>query len=217
MRPHKKNCVDARREILRAAEKCFGGKGYAGTSVQDIIAETSFSKPVIYYYFGNKEGLFLSLLEEASRESLGVMKKSASAGGSARDRLVAVALGLFGFLQRRRALVRLAFSAAFAGPGEVPESEEVLRIRQQHLDLVHDLVRAGRRSGELGRIPDSLSMTHGIYGAICYHIMNNLTIGTARLDRETAETVVDLFFRGAGAREHEPRAAERPSMEAAAC
>ena len=36
----------------------FAEKGFANTSVRDICKETGTTAPVIYYYFGNKKGLF---------------------------------------------------------------------------------------------------------------------------------------------------------------
>lgn len=45
-------------KILSAASKLFAEKGYANVSVRDICRETGTSAPVIYYYYGNKKGLF---------------------------------------------------------------------------------------------------------------------------------------------------------------
>jgi len=44
--------------ILLAASKLFAEKGFANVSVRDICRETGTSAPVLYYYFGNKKGLF---------------------------------------------------------------------------------------------------------------------------------------------------------------
>lgn len=44
--------------ILQVASKMFAEKGFANVSVRDICKETPTTAPVIYYYFGNKKGLF---------------------------------------------------------------------------------------------------------------------------------------------------------------
>lgn len=44
--------------ILLAASKLFAEKGFANVSVRDICKRTGTSAPVLYYYFGNKKGLF---------------------------------------------------------------------------------------------------------------------------------------------------------------
>jgi len=45
-------------KILQVASKMFAEKGFANVSVRDICRETGTTPPVIYYYFGNKKGLF---------------------------------------------------------------------------------------------------------------------------------------------------------------
>src|SRR6266436_4482960 len=54
-----------RRNILEIATDEFGNKGFSGARVDDIAARTNTSKRMIYYYFGDKEGLFAAVLEEA--------------------------------------------------------------------------------------------------------------------------------------------------------
>jgi acetyl esterase len=53
------------RAIIEAATRVFARSGYASTRVEDIVAETETSKRMIYYYFGDKEGLYLKVLETA--------------------------------------------------------------------------------------------------------------------------------------------------------
>ena len=45
-------------KILEVASRKFAEKGFANVSVRDICRETGTTPPVIYYYFGNKKGLF---------------------------------------------------------------------------------------------------------------------------------------------------------------
>jgi AcrR family transcriptional regulator len=54
-----------KREILDAARTEFVEKGLSGARVDEIAAKTSTAKRMIYYYFKDKEGLYLAVLEEA--------------------------------------------------------------------------------------------------------------------------------------------------------
>ena len=45
----------------------FADKGLSGARIDEIAARTRTSKRMIYYYFGSKEGLYISVLEEAYR------------------------------------------------------------------------------------------------------------------------------------------------------
>lgn len=53
------------RAIVEVATRVFARSGYASTRIEDIVAETETSKRMIYYYFTDKEGLYLKVLESA--------------------------------------------------------------------------------------------------------------------------------------------------------
>ncbi len=65
-RPARRNDPDLTREdILAVAAEEFSDLGLAGARVDAIAERTKTSKRMIYYYFGNKEGLYLAVLERA--------------------------------------------------------------------------------------------------------------------------------------------------------
>lgn len=56
---------EARREaLLEAARAIFLEKGYAGTSMDEVVKRTGGSKASVYKYFGNKEGLFAAMFAD---------------------------------------------------------------------------------------------------------------------------------------------------------
>ena len=57
--------LNARERLLETAIDMFAERGYAGTSVREIVDCAEVSKPVLYYYFKSKEGLFLAILDMA--------------------------------------------------------------------------------------------------------------------------------------------------------
>jgi AcrR family transcriptional regulator len=56
-----------RRNILDIASEEFALYGLSGARIDEIAARTRSSKRMIYYYFGDKEGLYLRALENAYR------------------------------------------------------------------------------------------------------------------------------------------------------
>jgi AcrR family transcriptional regulator len=46
--------------LLPAATRLFAERGFAGTSIRDIMAETGLSMATIYHYFANKRELYLA-------------------------------------------------------------------------------------------------------------------------------------------------------------
>ncbi len=52
-----------RRSILAAATREFSEQGFGGASVNKIAERAGTSKRMLYHYYGNKEALFLAVLE----------------------------------------------------------------------------------------------------------------------------------------------------------
>ena len=57
--------VRSRLAILRAATAEFSLHGFSGARVERIAAKSKSNMRMIYHYFGNKEGLYLAVLEAA--------------------------------------------------------------------------------------------------------------------------------------------------------
>ena len=55
-------------DILSAARAEFAAHGLSGARISDIVERTQTSKRMIFYYFGDKEGLYLAVLDQAYRE-----------------------------------------------------------------------------------------------------------------------------------------------------
>jgi AcrR family transcriptional regulator len=191
---------DARKAILASAEKHFARAGFTGASVQEIIADTGFSKPTLYYYFRSKEGLFKALLDHAHDACHERMERAAASEPDLGRRLVAIVADLFEFLRDREDLTRLAFAAAFAGSEELPPVLRDDARRRRNFDFFHRLVTEGRDSGRLSAKFTSRELTYGIFGAVSFHLMANVLLPGTPLNRRTAGRLVALFFEGAAAR-----------------
>src|SRR5213594_4860301 len=110
----------ARQTVLESAIAEFARKGYAATSIQDILRATGLSKPTLYYYFQSKAGLFRAILDFAYDESFRLMQEGTRGKKSCEDRRVEIASALFSFAERHQSLLRLVFATVFAAPEEIP-------------------------------------------------------------------------------------------------
>jgi AcrR family transcriptional regulator len=54
-----------KRNIIEVATVEFAENGLSGARIDEIAAKTKSSKRMIYYYFGDKDGLYLKVLEDA--------------------------------------------------------------------------------------------------------------------------------------------------------
>jgi AcrR family transcriptional regulator len=58
---------NTRANIIEIATEEFAEKGFNGARIDEIAARTNTSKRMLYYYFRDKEGLFIAVLEQAYR------------------------------------------------------------------------------------------------------------------------------------------------------
>ena len=79
---------NARQRLLETATKLFAEKGYAGTSVREIVDRAGVSKPVLYYHFKSKEGLFYAILEWAVNVQQEIITEIFSTSGTVLDRFI---------------------------------------------------------------------------------------------------------------------------------
>ena len=84
--------------MLDAAERVFSAAGFHRASMDAIAAEAGISKPMVYNYFGSKEGIYLAYLERAGRELLNRLLAADVPTGTLAERLTAGAGAFFGFV-----------------------------------------------------------------------------------------------------------------------
>jgi AcrR family transcriptional regulator len=58
--------ADREGQIAQVAIDEFAARGYAGASVAAIAARAGISKPLVYQYFGSKDGLYLACLHHVA-------------------------------------------------------------------------------------------------------------------------------------------------------
>ena len=60
--------MDKKEYILTTALELFGQKGFEGTSIRDIACKANVNVAMISYYFGSKEKMFESIVENKARQ-----------------------------------------------------------------------------------------------------------------------------------------------------
>ncbi len=86
-RPPARGDVGGRERVLRAALRLFATKGYAATTVRDILRAAGVTAPVLYYHFGSKEGVFLALAREGAQRFDAALEKALRPAGTAEERI----------------------------------------------------------------------------------------------------------------------------------
>src|SRR4051794_37101917 len=87
--------ADREAQILDVACRAFGEAGYAATSVADIADAAGISKPLIYNYFGSKEGLHAICVQHAAEILWSEFERSSGTGAVGLARAVVTLDGMF--------------------------------------------------------------------------------------------------------------------------
>ena len=132
-------------QMLAVAGRVFALEGYHGASM-DVIAEgVGVTKPMLYSYFGSKEGLYLAYMRQAGAELMRSLREAADPVTAPRERLWAGLLAFLAFVDEHRDEWRLLYGEAAAQGG--PFAAEVGVLRRQVSTLVASLV-AGEGDGQ---------------------------------------------------------------------
>ncbi len=189
-----------RQQLLHAALKCFAEKGYAATSVQEIVDAAEVSKPVLYYYFSDKEAIFEAVLQAANEERYRLMQAAAEKGNTVAEKLELVLAAIFEYSLRNRELMRLTFATAFAFSPEFPGQRKCCEKGRRNFEFVRSLIERGQACGELTSDFSAEELTMGIYGQLNSYVMVRLLVPDCPLNADSARQIVALFLRGAANR-----------------
>ncbi|MDQ0382730.1 TetR/AcrR family transcriptional regulator [Amycolatopsis thermophila] len=95
-----------RRKLVAAAKKVFGSKGYAGTSIDDIVAAAGASRGTYYLYFRNKCEVAAELIAEYTVEAEALLTDLTQQSDPDRDKVKAWLEAYFALFSRHRSSIR---------------------------------------------------------------------------------------------------------------
>jgi AcrR family transcriptional regulator len=184
---------NSRERLLETATELFAEKGYAATSVREIVERAGVSKPVLYYYFKSKEGLFYAILDWAAEVQRKILNEIFDAPGTVQER--------FTFLYRRiqegiseyQSLYIMIHGLIFGPPQGVPEYD--FASYQRHmLDAVKRIYSDGVSSGEI-RHMDADEVAFLVLALLDFSL--NMDVVLPELaDPQRPERLLQLAFQG---------------------
>jgi AcrR family transcriptional regulator len=110
----------SRERLLDAAMALFAAKGYASTSVREIVSLAGVSKPVLYYYFENKEGLFRAILDWAVELQEAMLADVLQNHGTVLERLYYLYQRVYQGVLENQNLFRMIHNLLFGPPQGAP-------------------------------------------------------------------------------------------------
>jgi TetR/AcrR family transcriptional regulator len=140
--------LNARERLLETAISMFAEKGYAGTSVREIVERAGVSKPVLYYYFKSKEGLFLAILNQAENLQKQLLSEVLKSEGDVLNRLLTLYRRIYAGISERRSLYKMIHGLRF-GPPQVAPEYDFTRYHRHMLEAIGKIYNVGLACGEV--------------------------------------------------------------------
>lgn len=210
--------ADATRELLLTkAEEAFTASGFDGARVDDIAERANVNKRMIYVYFGDKEGLYGTVLRRAFARIAQRAKVSDSPELDPAERLRRWIHDYFCFLGRQPELVRLAEWEALADGSRAASA--LLEVAQQELIDLTALLKAGVSAGRFRadlKPEQALMAIHGLcFGTLSRRRLWNslwqLDLDDPDVLDSTAKFLAEVVLEGIGIRSSADTVAMRTS------
>ena len=185
----------ARARLLREAADLFNRKGYAATSVGEIVAAAGVTIPVLYYHFESKEGLYLRMMEEG----LGSFRAAVEATlrrnkGTVANRIRRLCETIVGHALENLSIVRLTRGIHHAPPQGAPALDVCEFPRTIQATLLQ-LVEEGVRTGEFSAVAPA-DLVWVITGLLAVCIDSNLIDPARALGPRGFRSALNLVFAG---------------------
>lgn len=182
-----------RQQILEAAMVVFSRDGFHKTDVEKIAALAGVGKGTVYRHFGNKEGLFLALIEWGLDSLQSEIREAVVGIDNAIAKIEAALKTYLAFFERNRTFYRVLIQ-------ERDKFGETLkqRFRKRHLSHLHLLEEALKTGMEQGVIKetDAHSAAMALLGMTNSLIFRWLVLGEEYSLEDEQAIILEIFFRG---------------------
>jgi len=144
----------ARQKLLTAGIELFTTRGYAATSVREIVELAGLTKPALYYHFGSKDGIYLAILQEIERTLGATLAGVDTLHGTLRQKVERLFLALFDLFERNKPAVRFLTAVFWGPPGGAPRYD-LETTHRRLVSTVQELV--------VGSAPDKATTPAGAH------------------------------------------------------
>lgn len=190
----KTNHDNSAQRISDAALELFSLKGYEATSVREICDLARITKPTLYYFYKNKEGVYRALIESAGREFQEHTQTALATEGNLCTRYKALVRRFFHEASSNPRLVRFMFSIVWMAPN-TPFADELNKFLEEALALMSKHAKQAVQRGEISPGDNNVRMLV-LMGAVGEVLSRFLIFGRPKPTPKLADQLVDTIFDG---------------------
>lgn len=190
--------AEVRDRIFASALRHFSQKGFAATSLREVSRDAQTTKPMIYYYFGSKEGLYGSIVREILEEMADAIRVNMPAHASPAEQILVFAARYLDYFLAQEEIIALVLREVF-GLGGVPMATFSRTLGEDVRHPLDDVLECGMQLGAFRR-DDVPTCATAITGILNMFILAHV-FGGAAIDRERALSQVRYYIAGLALRD----------------
>lgn len=171
-----RDAESTRAAILAAARDAFASGGLAGARMDAIAAAARINKAMLYYYFGDKDGLFRAVLEQLYAELCAVGPAPGDERGDPVTALDRIVDGVWSYYRSHPEAIALLNSANRVGARHLVGSDVVDRLKPDFIGRIASLLRRGAETGVFRPDIDPVDLHITIVAMAYYYLGNSGTL-----------------------------------------
>ncbi len=164
-----------RGKILRVAVKEFALKGLSGARIDEIAAQAQSNKRMIYVYFGNKEGLYLAVIEECYRRIRELESRLDIEGKSAPEALAAVVRHTVDYQAKNEDFIRLVMAENINKGRCIRELDSLQAVNSPAIEQLRSILARGVSEGVFEDTIDPVDLHMSISALSFFNVSNCYT------------------------------------------
>ena len=175
-RPAKRDPDGTRRRILEAATDDFSARGLGGARINEIAERAGVNKRMLYHYFGDKDGLFLAVLEESYarlRRRERDLELDHLPAETAMRRLVETT---WDYYLKHPEFIRLLNSENMHRARHLRRSSRARDMHSPFVEMIDQILRRGVQEGAFRDGIDPVELYISIAGLGYFYLSNRFTL-----------------------------------------
>ncbi|HUC20951.1 MAG TPA: TetR/AcrR family transcriptional regulator [Candidatus Polarisedimenticolaceae bacterium] len=167
---------EVRARILDSARKIARSSGWPAVTMRKVAEQIDYTQPVVYEYFGDKDGMMLCLAEEGFRKLYQNVKTAYDRNNSPARRVEAIARAYWEMAVQDPELYQVMFGLKGGGckqDHEIADADRTLRLAHM---AVGELMLTSGKSGNPRMAAITLwSLLHGLVALTMADILHKKT------------------------------------------
>ncbi len=199
MKRTKAEADKTRQDLIRSAWHIFSQKGYAETRLSDIARDAGVTRGAIYWHFGNKENLLVSLFKERADSYFTIIAEILEKDLNPMEKIKAILVNIIKKMEtddqfKAEEILMLRRRDDKAGFQQI--HDYIKQRTKKHAELLLRIIVEGQKRGEIRNGIDPQNIVSLFFVFIGGFAKLKLHRGASSFVIPDLEELVDLFLMG---------------------